>query len=127
MIELIFVIVIIGILAAIAIPKLSATRDDAKVANEVNNAVQALHNLGAEYTAQRDFINYTEGDANAEVKCFSYQTAVDGNVTVSIKNPYSDCPNIVNAAVKRRASQNGLLSTNGNVKVHEFGGSRMKY
>lgn len=31
MIELIFVIVILGVLAAVAIPKLSATRDDAKV------------------------------------------------------------------------------------------------
>lgn len=31
MIELIFVIVILGILAAVAIPRLSATRDDAKV------------------------------------------------------------------------------------------------
>ena len=30
MIELIFVIVIIGILAAVAIPKLAATRDNAK-------------------------------------------------------------------------------------------------
>lgn len=32
MIEIIFVIVILGILAAVAIPKLSATRDDAKIA-----------------------------------------------------------------------------------------------
>ena len=32
MIELIFVIVILGILAAIAIPKLAATRDDAQIA-----------------------------------------------------------------------------------------------
>ncbi len=32
MIELIFVIVILGILAAVALPKLSATRDDAKIA-----------------------------------------------------------------------------------------------
>jgi general secretion pathway protein G len=32
MVELIFVIVIIGILAAVAIPKINATRDDAKVA-----------------------------------------------------------------------------------------------
>jgi len=37
MIELIFVIVIIGILAAVAIPKLSATRDDAKVAQVIAN------------------------------------------------------------------------------------------
>lgn len=32
MVELIFVIVILGILAAVAIPRLSATRDDARVA-----------------------------------------------------------------------------------------------
>lgn len=33
MIELIFVIVILGVLAAVAIPKLSATRDDAKISS----------------------------------------------------------------------------------------------
>ncbi len=33
MIELIFVIVIIGILAAVAIPKLAATRDDAEASS----------------------------------------------------------------------------------------------
>lgn len=33
MIELIFVIVVIGILSAIAIPKMAATRDDAYIAN----------------------------------------------------------------------------------------------
>ena len=38
MIELIFVIVIIGILAAIAIPKLSATRDDAVITRMEANA-----------------------------------------------------------------------------------------
>jgi len=39
MIELIFVIVIIGILAAVAIPRLAATRDDAKV-SIIANAIQ---------------------------------------------------------------------------------------
>jgi len=38
MIELIFVIVIIGILAAVAIPKLSATRDDAQISQIIANA-----------------------------------------------------------------------------------------
>ena len=51
MIELIFVIVIIGILAAVAIPKLSATRDDAKISNIVANARTALGDLSAKYTA----------------------------------------------------------------------------
>ena len=37
MIELIFVIVILGILAAVAIPKLAATRDDAKISKLASN------------------------------------------------------------------------------------------
>jgi type II secretory pathway pseudopilin PulG len=51
MIELIFVIVIIGILAAVAIPKLSATRDDAKISNIVANARTALSDMTSAYTS----------------------------------------------------------------------------
>ena len=45
MIELIFVIVILGILAAVAIPKLAATRTDAKIsaiAQQVQSAIQEV-------------------------------------------------------------------------------------
>jgi len=52
MIELIFVIVIIGILAAVAIPKLSATRDDAKISNIIANARTTLGDLTQYYTSQ---------------------------------------------------------------------------
>jgi len=52
MIELIFVIVILGILAAVAIPKLAATRDDAKDAKACSNAATCVTDLAAEYTAQ---------------------------------------------------------------------------
>ena len=41
MIELIFVIVILGILAAVAIPRLAATRDDAEIAKTATN-IQTL-------------------------------------------------------------------------------------
>ena len=51
MIELIFVIVIIGILAAVAIPKLAATRDDAKLSKEIANAKTCVNDAGAAYTA----------------------------------------------------------------------------
>jgi len=51
MIELIFVIVIIGILAAVAIPKLSATRDDAKIATAASEVGMAVSDIGAYYTA----------------------------------------------------------------------------
>lgn len=52
MIELIFVIVIIGILAAVAIPKLSATRDDAKITTLVTHAKKTLDDFQAFYTSQ---------------------------------------------------------------------------
>jgi len=52
MIELIFVIVIIGILAAVAIPKLAATRDDATIANIITNARTLLRDASSYYTSQ---------------------------------------------------------------------------
>jgi len=52
MIELIFVIVILGILAAVAIPKLAATRDDAKISAIVGNARTALGDFTSFYTSQ---------------------------------------------------------------------------
>jgi prepilin-type N-terminal cleavage/methylation domain-containing protein len=51
MIELIFVIVIIGILAAVAIPKLSATRDDAQDSKVKANVATCLQDLVSSYTA----------------------------------------------------------------------------
>jgi len=52
MIELIFVIVIIGILAAVAIPKLSATRDDALDAKIKQDVATCLSDITSIYTAR---------------------------------------------------------------------------
>ena len=52
MVELIFVIVIIGILAAIAMNKMAGTRDDAKVATVVSNAKTVLQDATTFYTSQ---------------------------------------------------------------------------
>ena len=49
MIELIFVIVILGILAAVAIPKLAATRDDAQAAKLATN-VKTMISEASAYT-----------------------------------------------------------------------------
>ena len=51
MIELIFVIVIIGILAAVAIPKLAATRDDATDSKVRANVATCLQDMVTSYTA----------------------------------------------------------------------------
>jgi len=52
MIELVFVIVIIGILAAVAIPKLATTRDDAYNAKDCKNTSTCVSELISEYTAK---------------------------------------------------------------------------
>ena len=52
MIELIFVIVILGILASVAIPKLAATRDDAKVSAVAQQIQSAVGEIPAYVTSQ---------------------------------------------------------------------------
>lgn len=52
MIELIFVIVILGILASVAIPKLAATRDDAKISKMASNAATFVSDAGSYYVSQ---------------------------------------------------------------------------
>lgn len=51
MIELIFVIVILGILAAVAIPKLAATKGDALIASELNKIGEAVGSATSEFAA----------------------------------------------------------------------------
>jgi len=60
MIELIFVIVIIGILAAVAIPKLLATRDDAQSAVLSAQIKDGTAELIAYYTSQGGEVNFSK-------------------------------------------------------------------
>jgi prokaryotic N-methylation motif domain protein len=55
MIELIFVIVILGILAAVAIPRLAATRDDAEISKAATNIQTMVSDIGSYYTSQGNF------------------------------------------------------------------------
>ena len=60
MIELVFVIVILGILASVAIPKLAATRDDAKVAAVAQQVQSAISEIPAYVIAQGKVAAMTE-------------------------------------------------------------------
>ena len=62
MIELIFVIVILGVLASVAIPRLAATRDDAEVAKAATNLTTAVNDLTAYYTAKGKFSSSLKSD-----------------------------------------------------------------
>ena len=64
MIELIFVIVILGILAVVAIPKLAATRDDAEIAKTATNIQTLISDLGSYYTSQGKFTTKAGDNAN---------------------------------------------------------------
>lgn len=57
MIELIFVIVIIGLLSSIAIPKLSANRDNAIATKCITSAGQFVQEVSTYYTVHGRFSN----------------------------------------------------------------------
>jgi prepilin-type N-terminal cleavage/methylation domain-containing protein len=121
MIELIFVIVIIGILAAVAIPKLSATRDDAKASTELNNLATCINDIGTSYTASGTENNNTAACGSLECATIAIGTATDGNVTVSVPTAAvitakTFCGNVKTAMEKR--------DVNG-TKV--FGGTQVVY
>ncbi|WP_149719458.1 type II secretion system protein [Campylobacter concisus] len=79
MIELIFVIVILGILAAVAIPKLAATRDDAEISKTASNIQTLISDLGSYYTSQGEFASGSDA-----VKKMS-------NVKTPVKAKDNDC------------------------------------
>ena len=60
MIELIFVIVILGILASVAIPRLAATREDAEISAAVANLRTLVSDVTAYYTAKGSFDTNTK-------------------------------------------------------------------
>ena len=67
MIEVIFIIVIIGILTAIAIPKLAATRTDAKATQEVQNLSNYIEDIATHYMGT----GIADGNySNIHLKCF---------------------------------------------------------
>ena len=68
MIELIFVIVILGILAAVAIPRLAATRDDAEVSKAATNISTIISDIGAYYTSQAQFADSIPNMTNVGVE-----------------------------------------------------------
>jgi len=79
MIELIFVIVIIGILAAVALPKLAATRDDAKIASIIANARTGLGDMTSFYSAQGGIVWKDGGTILPKVTRVIFKDACSNN------------------------------------------------
>ena len=139
MIELIFVIVILGILAAVAVPKLAATRTDAEVAKMSTNVATVISDIGSYYTSQgtlganwSDMTNVAlEASSGTKstvtsgaAKLFSGTTecvaitmngaVADGNITVTTSNTGTPVCGAVNTKIDSMK------------KTHVFGGVGVK-
>ncbi len=86
MIELIFVIVILGILAAVAIPKLAATRDDAKLVQEKANVATCVTDIVADYQATA---TTTSGIASPACNATGVTIAASGTDGVTVTGALS--------------------------------------
>jgi len=70
MIELIFVIVIIGILSGIAMAKFFAIRNDAKITTDIAYMSACIHDVGMYYTARVEDIKKGDSVNCDSVKCY---------------------------------------------------------
>jgi len=121
MIELIFVIVIIGILAAVAIPKLSATRDDAKASTAIINLATCIFDIGAAYTGRIEEDNSTAAcQGVARDGCFALDGfgTIDGNITVINTGTSVWC-------VGAHSIAKDLNLSDGSAVTHSFGGIKI--
>ena len=145
MIELIFVIVILGILAAVAIPRLAATRDDAEIAKTATNIQTLVSDLGSYYTSQGKFATKTTsgGTTSSDI-----DIAAMTNVANPVKAKADNCfevkgPSTTSGALEVSVGTAGLcndiwklpglknindsLTTENNKKYLKFGGIGVKY
>ena len=146
MIELIFVIVILGILAAVAIPKLAATRDDANIAKGSQELATAVSDMASYYTSQGVLTNMKtmtnvfsndNTDMNSTASSVTYQGcikftpvsttggAADGiMVSYAKANATTVCKGIALAAT----GITGVTDINQDAnKTHNFGGSGVNF
>ncbi|MCI6177320.1 MAG: type II secretion system GspH family protein [Campylobacter sp.] len=93
MIELIFVIVILGILASVAIPRLAATREDAEISAAVANLRTLVSDVTAYYTAKGSFKSSGSTDAKwSEITNVPLGSATNGVTTeTKLKAGGKDC------------------------------------
>jgi len=104
LLELVFVILVIGILSAVMIPRLMATRDDAKIAVALSDVGRLVSEVSIYFTTHGNFnpnlsvmtsvkdTNYTTGwDYNTEKGIITYYTpknriGLEACFTISIQN-----------------------------------------
>ena len=95
MIELIFVIVILGILAAVAIPKFGATRDDAIISSRMDSVSVAMNEIAGYSIATGKVENDLSLMSNALTKLKNLNLATMGIKSADIQvGVITDCVTI---------------------------------
>ncbi len=83
MIELIFVIVVIGILFSIALIRLMATRDDAKLSIDISNMAICLKDVGGQYIATATKLAKEDSDPCKRVVCYTFDFTGDNFIVTT--------------------------------------------
>jgi general secretion pathway protein G len=124
MIELIFVIVILGILAAVAIPRLAATRDDATVTRAAADIATAIQDIGAHYTAQGKFETEVADMTNVLLPGGDYEVGGDSDcVTFSATDGNLTVANNTSATTDVCTEVHAMLDSKDMNRTYVFGGS----
>jgi general secretion pathway protein G len=107
------VIVILGILASVAIPKLAATRDDAKISKALSELATLKSDLSSYYTAQGKY------DA-AKIESVTNVTLYDGANSCTTKSTAIASGNTYSFCVPK---SDGTLESATNITVNNTNGA----
>ena len=150
MVELIFVIVIIAILAAVAIPRLAVTRDDAKIAKTVSNLKVLLYDASSFYASQggdiwkiskwnnvTDTVDSVQGATatlNSPVTiygedgvvCFTVTPSTDTNGTTTLTITANNSSDVICSKAQEVAKKDGIVD-NTYGKILQLGGQSVSF
>jgi|GEM_PF-1326686 len=120
LLEVVFVVAIIGILASVAIPKIQASRDDARMISIMTSLTTCLNDVGNGYTAKAILFPSTASELGAlyssckvvnDDSCFGL-SGQESNLTVSALSSSDICLKVIQKATSKNL-----------VGVHQFGAS----
>ncbi|HFU74535.1 MAG TPA: type II secretion system protein [Helicobacteraceae bacterium] len=84
LIEFLFIIIVIAILSFFALPRLAATRDDAKLSTDVSNMAICIRDAKQHYLATQQVYSLEQNSpACSEIECYTLQFGVN-NYTLKV-------------------------------------------
>jgi len=121
MVELVFVILVVGLLASVAIPKAQANRTEAKTTTELHSLATRIQTIANRYTAAGVFdLAETE---YIKTDCFTFANSSDENGTIHIAVERNSNTDPFCERAEEQAIKNGLVGEH----VLTIGGSLVAF